>query len=297
MGFWDFIAPDKQGFIDAIKPWTPAALVVGPSVLDQDTLLELAYYNPASLAGLASRVAYSFSQDRNGTPQASGAAQQALLDNINRGGAQTPSPAIAGSDLTMGHAVGPLVIPNAYEITVKMLCGGRTIDNVFFAYSTTAGQEAAVAAAFQTAWKASGRPQTLLPPAVTLQSFTAVDIRSLTGGQATIFDTTAGGNTGSTPATRAACALVQYNGNVRSRSTRGRTYFGPIASAWVTADGGTLTTGSQTALGTAFNGLVTAMSAAGFPLQVASRKLLSLTPISLVRVSPIIATQRHRLRA
>jgi hypothetical protein len=297
MGFWDFIAPDYAGFKATINDWMPANVIMGPVILDRDNLTQLAWLNPASLAGIIGRVAYAF-QGQSGATQADAwACCQALIDNINRGGALAPGPAIAGSDLTKGNAVAPLVIPNTYEITIRMICGGRAIDNVLFAFSTTAGQESTVANSALTAFKATSGPLSRLPAALNMVSVTAVDIRSTTGGQFTVFDSTAGGTTGTGIATRAASALFQYNGNLRSRSTRGRTYFGPLDRGWINTDGATLTTTAQTSILASWNQFVTAMNTAGFPLVVASRKLLTTTPISLVRLSPTVATQRHRLRA
>lgn len=296
MGFWDFIAPDFEGFADAVGPWVPANLIVGDLVLDRANLVRLAYYNPASAAGLASRIAYQFSKQSGAVPQDSWNSCQAMTDNLNRGGEITPGPAFAGSDLTKGYAMAPLVIPNTYETTVKMLCGGRTVDNVFFNTSSTGGQEATVAAAFLAAWKnATSGPLKYANTAVSMVSVTTVDIRSSTGGQFTVFDTSPGLQAGSI-ASRAASALLQYNGNLRSRSTRGRTYFGPLTQAQVNTDGATLNSTFQTNIVAAFNYLFTQMSTAGFPAVVASRKNLSTTPITLVRVSPTMATQRHRLR-
>jgi hypothetical protein len=42
-------------------------------------------------------------------------------------------------------------------------------------------------------------------------------------------------------ATRAAAAIIKLNGGTRSRSTRGRIYYGPIMENDINADGATLT--------------------------------------------------------
>lgn len=297
MSFWDFISPDKAEFDRIIMPWLPADIVIGPVVLDRQNMADLAYYNPASIAGLVARSAYSFVENRNAVPSNSWAAGQALADNLNRGGLQTPGPAFAGSDLTIGNAMAPLVIANTYEVTVRAVCGSRAIDNVFFCTSSTRGLEATVASTFLAAWKvATTGPLAQISQLCTLVGVFVTDIATSTGGQASVPDTTAGGKTGGI-ASRAVCALVQFNGNNRNRSTRGRTYLGPLVSTQVGTDGATIVSASATAIGTAFTNLQTTMSTAGFPMVIASRKLLITTPVTLTRVSTTIATQRHRLRS
>jgi formaldehyde-activating enzyme involved in methanogenesis len=65
----------------------------------------------------------------------------------------------------------------------------------------------------------------------------------------------------------------------------------------VGSDGASFAGTMAITLTTAFTNLVNSMSSAGYPMVVASRKNLSTTPITLIRVSPTLATQRHRLRA
>lgn len=300
MGFWDFIAPDQPSFVEALTPWVPFAVTFGNTTLSAENLLNIAYYSPASAAGLVARTAYTFKQDAGGTPGAAGAAQQALADQFSRGGIYPVGQRFVAQDLTEGHVAGTLVIPNTYEITVRMVCGGRAVVNVFFANSNTRGLEATIGAAFLAAWKRTASapfgPLTLLSSSLTMVSVTTVDIHSTTGGMNVILDSTAGGSTGAL-APRSASILCRYNGSSRSRSTRGRSYLGPIAAAGVGTDGATLTTSTQTNAATYMNNVLSAMSTAGFPMCVASRKLLTTTPITALAVSPTLATQRHRLRS
>ena len=112
-----------------------------------------------------------------------------------------------------------------------------------------------------------------------------------------IADTATGGITTSSKSTNGACALVKWNGGTRSRSSRGRLYFGPLREAQIAADGRTLEPGNATAITTAFNAFRSSLSSAGFTLCVISPTTSSAFDVSSVSVESIIATQRRRIRS
>jgi len=147
----------------------------------------------------------------------------------------------------------------------------------------------------RTAWKIASGPLSLLLTQYALTGFRAVDIGDPNGDIAVITDTTAGSVTGSL-ATNAACALVKWNGGQRSRSSRGRLYFGPIGEGNINTDGRTLSSGSITAYNTAFTNFRNSLASSGYPLVVLSRVLSEAFPVTQHAVETVIATQRRRIR-
>lgn len=297
MGFWDFIAPDFTGFRAALEPYVPDHVQAGPLSLSRESLIDLAWLAPASAAGLAGRLFYQAGNVQGSDQSTSLSLLQAQLDNLARGGVQPLGNASSGTDLTEGVNVTQIVLANTYEATVRMVSGGRAVDNVFHFTGTGSGQEQACCTALQTSWKGSGKPFAYMDNKVSLVSFQVVDLSTINGGIYTIADTTAGSKTAASIATRAACVLVQYNGQTRNRSSRGRTYFGPLYEAEVDIDGATLTGSAQTLFAGYFTTFRAGMTTAGFTQCVLSRKLVASFAVTFQRIQPTIATQRRRLRA
>jgi hypothetical protein len=128
-------------------------------------------------------------------------------------------------------------------------------------------------------------------------SITAMDLSSLSGGITVLADATLGSVSSTNAlATRAASALIKLNGGTRSRSTRGRLYFGPIMEADIQSDGATLDTTRATGITNAFTAFLASLATANFPLVVASAKTSTATTVGSIAVEPIIATQRRRIR-
>lgn len=189
-----------------------------------------------------------------------------------------------------------LIIPNCFQVTIQMVAGGHVIDNVV-GVQNAGGTAAGAGAAVQTAWKAAGGPLSKLSSLVALTGFRSVDISSSNGAISQISDTTAGSVVSSNSlATRGACALIQWNGGTRSRSSRGRLYLGPIMEANIDVDGATLVTGGATSLNGAITVFRTSLSGAGYPLVVLSRKLSQAFAVSSNACENTIATQRRRIR-
>lgn len=188
-----------------------------------------------------------------------------------------------------------LVIPDAFQVAINGVCSGQEVVNVV-GVENPAGDAAGAAAAVRTAWKAASGPLTLMPPIYSLVSFRAMDLSSLTGDIAEVADVSPGTGGTSVLATMGACALVKWNGGTRSRSSRGRMYFGPLTETNVNADGRTLASAYVTALTTAMNAFRTSLNSSGYPLVVLSRTLSQSFPVTSLSVENVLATQRRRIR-
>lgn len=186
----------------------------------------------------------------------------------------------------------PLIIPNVYLVSVKGLSGGQDIVNVF---GIKAGFSSAsqVAAAVKAAWIATNGPLSKLPALYSFVEVKAMELTTATGQIAIVAGSGTGGLTGAL-ATNAACALVTFGAGTRSKSQRGRTYFGPIREVDINSDGRTLA--SPTAFSSPFDVFRNSIAGAGMEWGVISRKLSTFTGITAVAAQPVIATQRRRIR-
>lgn len=289
--YWAFIAPDFDSFRAALEPVLPAVVPIpGIGLVPKDVMILQAWGQPFHPFGLAARLYWLASHSTS----VSGA-----IDNAWNAVVQATASA-PNQRLTIGggSAVAPLVIANTYRCALRMASGTHDIVNVFHVEGSASGQQAAAAAAVLAAWKVASGPLAGLSSLNTMQDVTAMDLSSTSGGITVVTDATAGGISATNSlATRGACALVKLNGGTRSRSTRGRVYFGPIMESQVNADGATLTSGAITAIGTSFGNFRTSLSGAGFTLVIASRKLSTITAVTSVAVETTIATQRRRIRS
>lgn len=192
--------------------------------------------------------------------------------------------------------MGQLIVADCFQVAINALAGGREVVNVI-GVRNSGGTAAGAAAAVQTAWKVASGPLSTLSSYYALTSFDAMDVGSSNGDIVQVLDTTTGGLAAQSFATAGACALVKWNGGTRSRSSRGRLYFGPIRELDINTDGRTLAAASITTYGTAFTNFRNSLSAAGYPLVILSRKLGTSTTVSSQSVETTIATQRRRIRA
>lgn len=296
MGFWDFIAPDYGGFRAAMEPVTPATVSAGSWELSRDQVIDLAWLNPASLAGIAARLFYQGGGVQAQSQSSCSSLIQAQLDNLVRGGSNPLGPAVAGSDLTAGVTVPQIVIANTYRVTMRAVFGGQAIENVYHFTGSAPGQEQACATQFQAAFKNVAGPIRLWDNKFTLVEFEAVDLSSINGGIWVINDTTAGTRTAAECSGRQVCALITYNGQTRNRSSRGRLYHGPLYEGDIATDGATLNTTPQGLISTSYSNLRNLMISNGFQPCVLSRVLVQTFAITQARVENTIATQRRRLR-
>lgn len=187
-----------------------------------------------------------------------------------------------------------LIIPDCFQVAILASSSGQVVCNVV-GVQNASGTAAGAAAAVQTAWKIASGPLANVSLTYQLSSFRAVDIGDPNGDIAVISDSTAGSATGSL-STNAACALVKWNGGNRSRSSRGRLYFGPLTEGQINTDGRTVSGGFQTSLAGAFTNFRTSLAGSGYPLVVLSRSLSQSFAITQHAVESVIATQRRRIR-
>lgn len=290
MGFWDFIAPDLESFRAVLRPTLNPSVQVGDRLVPADQFIDLAYASPGGAFGMAARIYYELNRTTGQPPSVGDVVNNALQQQgaaVTRQGVWTT----VEGEMT-------LVIPNTYRVGVRMLAGGKSITNVFGISGSASGQQAAVAAAVLAAWKVANGPLSKLSSLITMADVTAVDLSSTSGGIAIVSDTTAGGiTTGNALSTRASAALIGWNGGTRSRSARGRCYYGPLMEANIDPDGATLASASRTVTDTAFTNFRASLSGASFPLCVISAKNASTTLVTSQSVQTVIATQRRRLRS
>ena len=290
MGFWDYVSPDFTTYRDAFRKILPPYIPVGDVVVSRDELITAAWANPFTIQGLANVAMWAL-QPGGSTPPAGA---EALLGGINGTVLQAPRQTI-----TLGGPKMPqLVIANVYRNVVSMVAGGHAIENVIHVQGTSSGQQAACAAAVLAAWKVASGPLTYLSSLVAMVSVESTDLTTTNGGITVVADTTVGGvSSPNALAPRSACAIVKLNGGTRSKSTRGRIYFGPLRSANVGSDGATITSGDRTNFQTAFTNFESSLAGAGFTLGVASRKLSAFTAATTLAVETTVATQRRRQRS
>jgi len=188
-----------------------------------------------------------------------------------------------------------LVIANCFQVTIQGVAGGRAVDNVV-GVENASGTAAGAAAAVKAAWEVASGPLSQLANLYSVPNYHAVDLSSSSGTIADLASTGVGARATSF-STRGAAALIKWNGSSRSRTTRGRLYFGPLAEVDINSDGATLTSGQITAFGTAFTNFRNSLATAGYPLVVLSRKTSTATIVSSQAVEATIATQRRRIRS
>jgi len=290
MGFWDFVAPDFDAFKRAVEPVLPPLIFVGLLPIPRDAVIALAWANPGSGAGLALRLYYERVKTAGGTISEADALNNAVQS-------QAGTTVVRGSWNVGGELAG-VVVPNAYRVGINMIVGGRAISNVICVLGSAPGQQVAAANAVLTAWKVASGPLARLSALVAMTDVEATDLSSLAGGIALIADATTGGNTAqSSLSTRGSAALVRWNTATRSRSARGRLYYGPLAEADINTDGATLTSASLSNFSAAFTAFRTSLGSSSFPLQVLSTKLAQVTSVGSQAVDATIATQRRRIRS
>jgi hypothetical protein len=92
-------------------------------------------------------------------------------------------------------------------------------------------------------------------------------------------------------------ALITYGTGTRSRSARGRMYHGPLTTSQVHSDGRSIIPATMPTLLAAYQQFDAAITTAGLEWVVLSRKYSQYHPISSISVSPLVATQRRRMRS
>lgn len=188
-----------------------------------------------------------------------------------------------------------LVIPGCYQVSIHATVGGKQVVNVI-GVQNAGGSAAGAAAAVKAEWEKVGGPMRIQMAQYLMQKYHAVDIGSTSGAIVDLASTGVGLVSGSL-STRAASALVKWNGGTRNRSSRGRLYFGPLGEGYIDINGATLVPANQTLIQNAFIQFMNGLSTQGYPLVVLSRTLSQAFPVTTVAVEATIATQRRRIRS
>lgn len=197
--------------------------------------------------------------------------------------------------ITQETGMTALVIPNCFQVTIQMSAGSHAVENVI-GVENASGTSAAAAAAVKAAWEVASGPLANMSNLISMVNYHAVDIGSTGGTITDLASSATGGLSTATLSTRAACALIKWNGSNRARSTRGRLYFGPIREADIDPDGATVSSAIRTTFATAFTNFRNSLTSSGYPLVVLSRKTSTATVVTQHAVETLVATQRRRIR-
>lgn len=296
MGFWDWYAADREAFIESVSSLGVPVVPIGGAIVPIEVAAALAYGQPSGQAGMLVRLLISGSTYQVPVPALSG-----LADGLNQQAQSAgfgAGPGVGGSFSYRSELdVAQLIIPNVYRVAIEATSGGQAVTNVVGLRGSGSGLAQQAAAAAQTAWKVSGGPLGVLPNTYALLGFRALDLSSANGSIAFIADSTAGGVTTGSKSTNGACALVKWNGGTRSRSSRGRLYFGPILEGQINPDGRTLSTTEQSNISARMGAFRSSLSSSGFTLCVISPTTSSAFDVSSHAVESVIATQRRRIRS
>lgn len=294
--WWDRLYPSYAAYAAAMEEVLPPFVPIGPVPLPREVVQLGAWFTPGGQSGLYTRLALSAREAGLGwaglNSMWSAVEDQASAAGFGDGGGFGGSFGWTAERTSMAQ----LIIPNTYRVAIEAVSGGQAITNVV-GVSAPSGNALGAATAVQTAWKVAAGPLTQLRPLYSLLGFRSLDLSSPNGGIAFVADTAAGTSGATTNSTNAASALVKWNGGTRSRSARGRLYFGPLAEAQIENDGRTLNAAARTAINTAFTNFRNSLSASGFPLVVISQVLAQTFPVTQNDTEPIIATQRRRIRS
>lgn len=255
-------------------------LALGPLRPPTESVARLAWYSPGSGPGVyvAGRL-YDDGSGDGASPFAAWALAQ-----------------LQAIQTEQDNTMATLIIPNAFQVSIEARVGIKSVFNVV-GVTNAGGTAAGAAAAVKAEWEKVGGPLVGMSSLITMVNYRAVDLSSAFGDIADVASSASGTvTTGNSLATAGACALVQWNGGQRSRSTRGRLYHGPIMDAQVDPDGRTIPTATRNAIQGRFTQFRNGLASAGYPLAVLSRTTLTAYPISSETVEPILATQRRRIR-
>lgn len=188
-----------------------------------------------------------------------------------------------------------LVIPQTVQVSIEMTCSGQSVYNVLGFTNAFGSSPSYILNLVKTEWERASGPLKLRPTQVAMVGYHFVDLSTTTGAVAFLGSSTTGGVTDSL-STMASAALIKLSSNTRSRSQQGRLYHGPLGETQINSDGRTLTSAYLTSLNTAYETFRVNMAAGNCGLMVLSRKNSSSTSVTNVAASPIVATQRRRLR-
>ena len=248
-----------------------------------EVLVETSYNLPSSPGGVAVSAALYASgfdgESAQGANGVSGNVFDLLLPNIQIEGSAMPG----------------LIIADCFQVNINMVSGGQPVTNVI-GLRNAAGSAAGAAAAVLNKWTIGAAcPLSQLSNVVAMLNVTATDISSA-NGDISVLPSALTGSGLFQLSTNAACALVKWNGGTRSRSSRGRLYFGPLKEGDINTDGRTLSGSFRTSLAANFETFRNGLAADGYDLVVLSRVQQVAYPVTSSAVESVIATQRRRIR-
>lgn len=296
MAFWDWVAKDLLSFEAIMEAVTPLSIRVGGVQMSREEVIARAWADPSSGEALAVRTYFEGSLldlSIGQSDQMNGAMQDQAERVWRETGRSTGGyfgVRVETTDMTQ------IIIPDTYRVAIEAQSGGQAVTNVVGVRQSnvTALQ---VAQAVQTAWKVASGPLANLSNTYALLGFRALSLNDVNGDIAFVADNTLGGVTTGSKSTNAASALVKWNGGTRSRSSRGRMYYGPIQEGQIAIDGRTLETTARTTINTAFTNFRNSLTNAGFQHVVISPTLMQAFPVTSHAVESVIATQRRRIRS
>jgi len=269
-----------QELQEQLFPLMPTWFRIGPGAL-VSTWFASAYNVPFSQPGVLARAAASV---LNLAPTEKFAGTS-ILNNL-----------FEGAEEEFEGSMTQLIVPDCFQVAINATCSGQEVVNVI-GVRNAGGTAAGAAAAVKAAWEAGTTTAitAAVPSAYVVGNYRAVDISDPNGDIAVLTSTKTGSAAGQI-ATMGACALVQWNGGTRSRSSRGRLYLGPLTESVINTDGRTLLPATATMLNSAFGTFISQLGSAGYPPVVLSRKLSEAFPITTAATEAVIATQRRRIR-
>jgi hypothetical protein len=185
-----------------------------------------------------------------------------------------------------------LIVPDTFLVSIKGISGGQDVVNVVGIKFAGVSAEA-VATAVRDAWIVSGGPITKLPNTYSMVEVKALSLDNANGQVFTLPHSQAGNLSGAL-ATNGSCALVTYGNGTRSKSSKGRMYFGPLREVEINTDGRTLASAST--FTTAMTAFKTDVETWGGQWVIVSRKNSTTAPITSITTQTVIATQRRRIR-
>lgn len=187
-----------------------------------------------------------------------------------------------------------LVIPGAVMVSLHFTVSGQETVNVIGLTGDILPPDTA-ANLVHDAWTAANGPMGMLPAAVKL---TKVKATSLSTADGAIYErtSTAQGAIATGVGALSTSAIVRVGAGTRSRSSKGRLYFGPLPASVLDTDGRSIKPTDLTAISTRFSAFRTAVNQNSVRWAVLSRKLSVATPVENISVASVIGTQRRRLR-
>lgn len=192
-----------------------------------------------------------------------------------------------------------LVIPEHFQVGIEMVAFGRTIMNVV-GFKDVAGGSAldttTALLAVKESWEMEDGPLKIKGNWVSMVGYHLTDLDTADGATAFLGSGAIGGLTGNEIGVISSCAVVKLSGASRDRSKNGRLFHGPIHENAINSDGRTISSGYLDSIQFAYDQFKINMNASAYPWSVLSRKHSTGALVASTGCSPILGTQKRRLR-